>query len=142
MLDYFYTTKCAANFPFFSINKPTGDRNALYVIALTRCNPSQQESISPKLPKVLLMWAIAVVCWGKSSVKIRFESFCVRKATAQGKLKTRPYFEDFDCNSSAERYKLHDRSGNAYMNQVIVFLYYLLINNYLLLKSLNKVRVS
>ncbi|MEH2232876.1 MAG: hypothetical protein V7K71_25145 [Nostoc sp.] len=45
MLDYFYTTRCVANFSFFSINKLRGDRNALYAIALTRCNPSQQESI-------------------------------------------------------------------------------------------------
>ncbi|PHM07831.1 hypothetical protein CK516_24515 [Nostoc sp. 'Peltigera malacea cyanobiont' DB3992] len=33
------------------------------------------------------MWAIAVVCCGKSGAKIQFGSFCATKTTAEGKLK-------------------------------------------------------
>ncbi len=75
--------------------------------------------IIPRLPKALLVLVCCSDEWrvgGKSCGKIRFGSFCVRKATAEGKLKTRPCFEDFDCNSSAEGYKLHNRFGNAYMS--------------------------
>ncbi|MBD2565680.1 MULTISPECIES: hypothetical protein [Nostoc] len=45
---------------------------------------------------------------GQSGVKIRFRSFCVRKAPAKGRLKTRAYVKKLGCNSSAERYKLQD----------------------------------
>ena len=39
----------------------------------------RSQSIFPRLPKVLLMWGVG----RKSGVKIRFGSFCVRKATAE-----------------------------------------------------------
>ncbi|MEH2460162.1 hypothetical protein [Nostoc sp.] len=73
------------------LSKEIWDRAAIALQA--GHSPSPPQLILPKLPKVLLMWAIGVVCCGKSGAKIRFGSFCVRKATVEGKLKTRPCVE-------------------------------------------------